>query len=216
MGHDLTPTVIPRNLQNSPPTSVNKSEHFLRRDINSQPLKNNYPNSLYFVDHLVNQLVQTLKKRPDWDKIWLVIVGDHGEEFNENCLKYWGHASNFSSWQTHVPLIIKPAGHFKLGQFERYSTHQDIVPTLLTRAVGCDAQDADKYANGLLLDQLPEKRLTVIGCYVSSAYWVNGAVQDKLLGSLHYDWRDMKNKRPDISSSDILQLIGQETRFFTR
>lgn len=210
------PYSYPQAFNRFSPTSSNKSEHFLRRDTNPQPLKNDYRNSLFFVDSLLGQLVQTLKKSPDWDNTWLLIAGDHGEEFNDNGLKYWGHASNFSRWQTHVPLIIKPAGSFKPLQFERYSTHQDIVPTLLTRAVGCEERDTGKYANGVLLDQLPEERLTMIGSYVSSAYWVNGAVQDKLLGNLHYDWHDMRINRPDINSRDILQLIEQESRFFAR
>ncbi len=198
------------------PTSTNKAEHFLRRDIDPQPLKNDYRNSLNFVDHLLGQIVKTLRQSPYWNNTWLLVVGDHGEEFNDNGLKYWGHASNFSRWQTHVPLIIKPAGDYTPQKFDRYSTHQDVVPTLMTRALGCAGQDITKYANGLLLDELPEKRGTVIGSYVSSAYWVNGAVQDKLLAHLHYDWQDMRVNRADISSPDILTLINEETQFFHR
>jgi membrane-anchored protein YejM (alkaline phosphatase superfamily) len=196
------------------PVSNNKSEHLLRRDIDPLPLKNDYFNSLNYIDSLLSVLISKLSHSSDWENTWLVVVGDHGEEFNENGLKYWGHASNFSRWQTHVPLIIKPANHFESRQFNEYSTHQDIVPTLLTYVLGCRPEDISKYANGQLLDHLSAKRSTVIGSYVSSAYWVNADVQDKLFGNLNYDWSDMQIKRPDISRREILDLMDQEARFF--
>ena len=208
------PYSYPDSSKKFTPVSRDKSEHLLRKDIDPQPLKNDYFNSLNFIDSLLSQVIGKLSQGSNWENTWLVVVGDHGEEFNENGLKYWGHASNFSRWQTHVPLIIKPAGQSEPRQFNEYSTHQDIVPTLLTYALGCKAKDIPNYANGQLLDHLPIKRATVLGSYVSSAYWVNAAVQDKLFGNLNYDWFDMQIKRPDISRNEILELMEQERRFF--
>ena len=196
------------------PVSDDKSAHLLRRDMDTRPLKNDYLNSLNFIDGLLSKVVNSLTQRQDWENTWLLVVGDHGEEFNENGLKYWGHASNFSQWQTHVPLIVKPPAPFQAKQFKQYSTHQDIVPSLMTYALGCHPEDINQYANGLLLDHLPEKRSTVLGSYVSSAYWINGDVQDKLFGGLNYDWLDMKNKRPEINKKAVLELMDQEARFF--
>lgn len=196
------------------PVSENKSEYMLRRDINPEPLKNHYRNSLRYLDALIGDIAQALKASGQWDHTWIVVVGDHGEEFNENQLKYWGHTSNYSRWQTQTPLIVKPAGAFKPMKVQNTSIHQDVVPTLMTRALGCDEGLMGQYANGLLLDQLPEQRSTVIGSYVSTAYWVNGTVQDKLLAHLRYNWFDMRETKPEIPAADILKLMQEESKFY--
>jgi membrane-anchored protein YejM (alkaline phosphatase superfamily) len=196
------------------PVSENKSEYMLRRDINPEPLKNHYRNSLNYLDSLIGQIAQALKESGQWDNTWVVVVGDHGEEFNDNQMKYWGHTSNYSRWQTQTPLIVKPAGAFKPMTVQKTSLHQDVVPTLMTRALGCDEAAVGQYANGLLLDQLPEQRSTVIGSYVSTAYWVNGTVQDKLLAHLRYNWSDMREAKPEIPAADILKLMQEESKFY--
>ena len=198
------------------PVSENKSEYMLRRDINPEPLKNHYRNSLHYLDALLGQIAQGLKDSGQWDNTWVVVVGDHGEEFNENQLKYWGHVSNYSRWQTQTPLIVKPAGAFKPMSVQKTSLHQDVVPTLMTRALGCDEAAIGQYANGLLLDKLPEQRSTVIGSYVSTAYWVNGTVQDKLLAHLRYNWLDMREAKSEIPAADILKLMQEESKFYKR
>ena len=196
------------------PVSENKSEYMLNRDINPEPLKNHYRNSLNFLDSLIGKIEQSLKTSGQWDNTWVVVVGDHGEEFNDNQLKYWGHASNYSRWQTQTPLIVKPAGAFKPMSVQKTSLHQDVVPTLMTHALGCDEAAIGQYANGLLLDKLPEQRSTVIGSYVSTAYWVNGTVQDKLLAHLRYNWLDMRETKPEIPAADILKLMQEESKFY--
>ena len=101
-------------------------------------------------------------------------------------------------------------------QVEKTSTHQDVVPTLMTYALGCPAEKLGQYSNGLLLDKLPEQRATVIGSYVSTAYWVNGTVQDKLLAHLRYNWLDMRDAKPEIPAADILKLMQEESKFYQR
>jgi hypothetical protein len=41
------------------------------------------------------------------DNTIVIITADHGQEFNENKLNFWGHNGNFTKYQTQVPLIIK-------------------------------------------------------------------------------------------------------------
>lgn len=196
------------------PTSANKSAHFVDKQTDATPLKNDYRNSLHHLDGLIDQVVATLKRTGRWDRTWLVVLGDHAEEFNENREGYWGHGSNYTRWQTQTPLIVKPAGRFAPQVIERTSTHQDVVPTLMTRALGCPEEKIAAYANGQLLDRLPERRATVIGSYVGTAYWVDGTVHDKLLPALRYDWQDLRAKRPELDSARVLELMREEARFY--
>jgi len=198
------------------PVADNKSAYMLDRDTDPEPLKNHYRNSLFFLDSLLGQVMQGLRASGEWERTWVVVVGDHAEEFNENKLKYWGHVSNYSRWQTQTPLIVKPAGAFKAQQIDKTSLHQDVVPTLMSRAMGCDPQAIGQYSNGLLLDQLPSQRASVMGSYVSTAYWVNGTVQDKLLAHLRYNWADMRISEPEIPAAAILKLMEEESKFYKR
>lgn len=210
------PYAYPEQSKRFAPTASNRSAQFVNKDTDPQPLKNDYRNSLHHLDGLIEQVMTTLERMGRWEKTWVVVLGDHAEEFNENRAGYWGHGSNYTRWQTQTPLIVKPAGRFEPAVIARASTHQDVVPTLMTRALGCPQDDIASYSNGQLLDSLSERRSTVIGSYVGTAYWSDGTVHDKLLPALRYDWRDFQQARPEIESARILELLREESRFFTR
>ena len=55
-----------------------------------------------------------------------------------------------------------------------------------------------------------------MGSYVSTAYWVNGTVQDKLLAHLRYNWSDMRISEPEIPAAAILKLMEEESKFYKR
>lgn len=113
------------------------------------PTLNRYKNALYYIDELVGQDLALLKKRHLLNNTLVLITADHGNEFNDNHLGYWGHASNFTRFQTQVPLIIHWPGQKPL-QVKHRTNHYDIVPTLLTRIFGLQNPKAD-YSIGLSL-----------------------------------------------------------------
>jgi membrane-anchored protein YejM (alkaline phosphatase superfamily) len=94
---------------------------------------------------------------------------------------------------------------------ESTSVHQDIVPTLLTEAVGCDTP-THHYSNGLSLFNLPEKRSTVIASYSFSAYWVDGIIYERESGK-KYSWRDINERAPGLNTQAIRKLWGEENQF---
>ena len=47
-----------------------------------------------------------MKQRGLLENSVIVITGDHGQEFNDNRRNYWGHSSNFTRYQTGVPLLL--------------------------------------------------------------------------------------------------------------
>jgi membrane-anchored protein YejM (alkaline phosphatase superfamily) len=117
-------------------------------------IQNRYLNAVNFVDQQVDAILKTIKEAQLWDNSIIMITADHGEEFDDNQLRYWGHTSNFTKYQTQVPLLI----HWPKKQHQIYqypTTHYDIVPTLMRDALYCQAPYTH-YAEGVnLFDSRP-------------------------------------------------------------
>lgn len=102
------------------------------------PYLNNYKNALYYDDSLVGKVLTKLKTMGLDKNTIVIITSDHGEEFNDNHQGSWGHSSNFTQYQTKIPLIIYWPGKSPQQIYYRTS-HYDVMPTLL--------QDAFKVQN---------------------------------------------------------------------
>lgn len=214
LGASHYPYTSPENFRKFMPVSENKSAHFLNKNIDATPLKNDYFNSLNYLDSLFAEIETTLKAKGQWDNTWVIVTSDHAEEFNENGQGFWGHGSNYTRWQTQPPLLIKPAHASDAKQETRFSSHQDVVPTLMTRVLGCKPEDIPSYANGTLLTALPETRKTVIASYMTSAYWIDGIIYDKSALGLSYRWGNL-NELNDVKNTQYIQsLIKEESLFF--
>ncbi|MEO0318213.1 MAG: hypothetical protein RL404_1890 [Pseudomonadota bacterium] len=183
----------------------------LDRQADAVPYKNDYYNSLYYTDALIGKALAAAEQQGRLKNTWVIITGDHAEEFNENGLGYWGHGSNFSRWQTQTPMIIRAPAQ-SAGRLEkRLSLHQDVVPTLMRDALGCASAES-AYSNGANLFHLPEKRGTVMASYMSSAYLVDGTVVDKA-GAGRYGWRDMGKQAEQEDMTRLRSVMAEERRF---
>lgn len=90
----------------------------------------------------------------------MVITGDHGEEFNDLKMNYWGHVGNFSRFQTQTPLVVRWPDE-PPGTFRHLTSHLDIAPTLLKKLLGCST-DPVRYSNGrYLTDRSPRPYVLV-------------------------------------------------------
>lgn len=118
------------------PTIKNCNRMELTNETDPVPYLNRYKNALSLVDQQIKQVFDTLKKHNLLDNTVVMITGDHGEEFNDNHLNYWGHASNFTRYQTQTPLIIYWPKE-KPKTFAYQTSHFDIAPTLMTKLFGC-------------------------------------------------------------------------------
>lgn len=124
------------------------------------PLRNRHANAVYYVDGLVSELIASLESRSLLEDTAVVITGDHGEEFDDTGANYWGHNSNFSRYQTQVPLVLQLPGR-RGGEVRRLTSHVDVAPTLMEEALRCRAPARD-YANGRsLLDPSPRTHAVV-------------------------------------------------------
>ncbi len=103
------------------------------------------------------------------------MTSDHGEEFNDNKENYWGHGSNFTKYQSSVPLIMffpdkSPA------IVSEATSHIDIIPTIL-RGVFNLKDSVSTYSSGKnIFDLDVDSRPFVVSSYVNHALIVDDNV----------------------------------------
>lgn len=129
-----------------------------------EPFLNRYKNAVYFVDQQVQQVIAALEQNHLLEDTVVVVTGDHGEEFNDNHLNYWGHASNFTRYQIQTPLIVYWPGSTP-HIFDYPTNHFDIVPTLMQKLFRCDVDPASYSIGKNLLDKNARPYL-VVGSYI--------------------------------------------------
>lgn len=134
---------------------LSKQINYLSLDnqTNVKPIMNRYKTSVRFVDSLAKQVIDTLEEAGDLEDTLIIITGDHSQEFNDNKLNYWGHNSNYTFAQTHVPFaIVGPhvPGYLGADWRSELTSHQDIAPTLMENYLGVTSPVSD-YSTGLNL-----------------------------------------------------------------
>jgi membrane-anchored protein YejM (alkaline phosphatase superfamily) len=96
-------------------------------------------------------VLETLDRQGLLENTVIAITGDHGQEFNENGLNYWGHDSNFSHYQVAVPLVLYWPGR-EAATYGHRTSHFDLVPTLMEELLGCTNDHADYSVGHHLLE----------------------------------------------------------------
>ncbi len=158
------------------------------------PYLNQYKNSVYFVDAKLKELFDFLKKQNLQDNTVIVITGDHGQEINDTKNNFWGHNSNFTKYQTRVPLLIFWPG--KNGAEETYRTsHHDIMPTLVEDLLGCTNPPSD-YSIGKNLFDSTLRPYSLVVSYGSRAVVEGGKI------SVIDSYGSMENYDDDYKKTD--------------
>lgn len=207
-----SPYKYPKDFARFTPLPSVKGGYAFNKQADSTPYKNDYHNSLFYVDYLLGKILDQLEKSGALENSWVIVTGDHAEEFNENDAGFWGHGSNFTRWQTHTPLLVHAPGQKVARHEHKASSHQDIVPTLMQEALGCKTA-REAYSTGANLFDLPNNRSLVMSSYYNNAYWIEGTVLDRSTGK-QYAWGDIKNTRPVLDKTKLHQLQDEERRFF--
>lgn len=148
------------------PETTHCGRLLLNNDSNPIFLKNRYLNALYKIDGLVGEVLNQLKAQNLLDKTIVIITGDHGEEFNDNHLNYWAHASNYTKYQVQTPFIIHwPNVSPKI--ITEKTSHFDVAPTLLKNVLGCTNPIADYAIGRNLMTNESAKSYLIVGSYNS-------------------------------------------------
>ncbi|OGT98347.1 MAG: hypothetical protein A2X80_12625 [Geobacteraceae bacterium GWB2_52_12] len=180
------------------------------------PYFNKYKNSLYYVDMLAGEVLAHLAKKKMLENTIVIITGDHGEEFNDLKMNYWGHVGNFSRFQTQTPLVVLWPGESP-SAFTHVTSHLDIAPTLMNRMLGCTTEPS-KYSNGRnLVDLSPRPYVLISSWDTFSTIETDRITVAKKSGEidiLDQSYRELRGAkvRPEISKS-AMEGMG---RFYGR
>lgn len=89
-----------------------------------------YYNGLRLVDTQIERVFKALKEQGKLERTIVVIAGDHGEAFGQH-LGNWTHSRHSYNENFRVPALIYQPKLFKPKVFKRYTTHVDLMPTVL-------------------------------------------------------------------------------------
>ncbi|MCL4778249.1 MAG: DUF3413 domain-containing protein [Gammaproteobacteria bacterium] len=105
-----------------------------------------YRRSAQMVDGEIGRVMATLQAEGLLEQTLVIILSDHGYEFDDNGLGYLGHASDYSAAQLRATLVMHWPGRAP-AVYRHRSSHYDLPVTLLQDLFGCRNDPAD-YAVG--------------------------------------------------------------------
>lgn len=144
----------------------------LDEDYDSLPFLNLYKTTANYVDTQIKRIIDVMDQQQLTNHTLIVITSDHGQEFNETGLNYWGHNGNFSRWQTHVPFVLLWPGKSPQN-YQHLSSHEDLVPTLMQEIFQC-TNTVSSYSTGQsLLDTSNKDRSLLMETWTERAIYYN-------------------------------------------
>jgi uncharacterized protein len=130
----------------------------------SLPYLNLHKKSVSFVDTLVAEVLGHLKEKKLLDDTIVIITGDHGQELNDNKKNFWGHNSNYSFFQTKVPMVVLWP-KTKQGEVNSLTNHYDLAPTLMSREFNCSTPfEAYSYGEDFMAHK--ERDWMIVSSYI--------------------------------------------------
>jgi arylsulfatase A-like enzyme len=152
-------------------------QHPLSTDITEY--LDHYDAELVETDRALQLLMATLNATGAWDDTWVVLTGDHGEEFGEHGRV--GHGDNLYAETSWVPLLIRPPGGTTGRRISQPVSLVDIPRTLASVAGlkvprAWDGRDLGPAVRGAPLEPAPVFSETV---YKSSS-WTALIVEEDL------------------------------------
>jgi arylsulfatase A-like enzyme len=88
-----------------------------------------YASEIEYLDRIFGRFMQQLSRLPFADEMLVVLMADHGDEFNEHGKV--GHGETLYNPVLHVPLAFHWPGRLKAGVEETRVQLVDVAPTLL-------------------------------------------------------------------------------------
>lgn len=140
---------------------------FLTKESNPKPYLNRYLNAVYFVDQQIKKVLDSLQAQHLMENTVIIITADHGEEINDNHSGYWEHASAFTPYQLHTPMIVYWP-HQQPKVYSYMTTHYDVVPTLMTKVLHCNSP-LSTYTIGRSLYEKGHRDVLIAGSYADYA-----------------------------------------------
>lgn len=180
------------------------------------PYINRYKNSIYFIDSLIGKLVDKLKQTDKWDNTILIITSDHAEEFADTQASRFGHGSNYTRYQSHVPLVIHWPNKLK-KDYEHRTASIDLSATLLQDALGCSNPIGD-FSNGLNLFSEETNPVQIMASYYNYAFVTEqGSFIQNPIGLLESrDNEDRPSEDLKLNPKEAFSALQQMQHFYKK
>ncbi len=186
----------------------------LDNDTDPTEYRNLYRNSLYYTDEKIATVLKTLKETGQDKNTIVIISSDHGEEFNDNKQNYWGHGSNYSPAQTHVPMYLHVPDQ-AVKSIDSRTSHLDVMPTLMTHYMGVTTAP-EQYGNGIdLFDPEAKEDWQIIGSYrdyaIVNEAEINVVNPGGFISTMAQDLRAKEQRMLQINT--VQEIMKLQTRF---
>lgn len=163
-------------------------------DFDPVPYFNRYKNSAYGADILIGKILDILRDKKLLSNTVVVVTSDHGDEFNDSGLNYWGHNGNFSRAQIKIPLVMYWPG-INAQVVKHRTTAYDVSATLLKRVLTAQNPLEDFGVGQDLFDSKP-REVFFVGSYSEDAIVAGDEVLlIKMSGALEghslKDWKEI-------------------------
>lgn len=163
-------------------------------DFDPVPYFNRYKNSAYGADILIGKILDILRDKKLLSNTVVVVTSDHGDEFNDSGLNYWGHNGNFSQAQIKIPLVMYWPG-INAQVVKHRTTAYDVSATLLKRVLAAQNPLEDFGVGQDLFDSKP-REVFFVGSYSEDAIVAGDEVLlIKMSGALEghslKDWKEI-------------------------
>jgi membrane-anchored protein YejM (alkaline phosphatase superfamily) len=182
-----------------------------------RPFRNRHNNAVFYVDRLVGEVLARLRDLDLEGDTIVLVTGDHGEEFNDTKQNYWGHNSNFSRYQTQVPLVVHWPGRAP-ARHAGMTSHVDVVPTLMQRVLGCVGPPR-QYSNGFDLFAPDRPQFVSVGggstgTAVVETQRITLVERYAGLRVLDLEWRELPGEPP--STEHLRDVLDEMSAFYAR
>lgn len=184
----------------------------LSPEFDPAPFFNRYKNSAYWQDVLIGRVIDILEKSGRLENTIVIITADHGEEFNDSNLNYWGHNGNFSKAQIQIPLMVYWPG-MKSEEISYRTTAYDISATLMKRVLNVQNPVEDfSVGKDLFVEQKQE--VFFVGSYNEDAIVAGDEVLlIKMSGAMEgyrlKDWQETDTNKLKRWVPQYLQMRGK-------
>ncbi|MEZ9593802.1 DUF3413 domain-containing protein [Shewanella sp. 10N.261.52.F9] len=170
-------------------------------------LFNQYRQSLNFIDKQIEQVVSDLPT-----ETLVIITGINGKVFTSNS----NEASvNLSPDSIHVPMIIHWPNETSAKQINYRTTHNGLVPAILTQALGC-SNPASDYSSDESLMQPDDKSWVYVGDHRIFAIYQESEITviDRHGKYRIYDIDYRKRLKKKLSAPELIEVMREGRRLY--
>jgi glucan phosphoethanolaminetransferase (alkaline phosphatase superfamily) len=140
---------------------------------------NRYKNAVRFQERTIASMIRELRRLPSWDDTAVVVLSDHGEQFNEHGAIYHNHSLyeqelRVPGWLVAGPRVLADEERASLAAYARSRTYSQDVHATIVDLLGVDRRALpfdDPAARSLLVPRARDEGEPFALMATTSAVW---------------------------------------------